>query len=146
FAVFAAVAVDLESSTSTTLDTTTTTTTTKAETTMTRMDDPDSQCNCDDRCARSPVIGSGKHPSDVIARPEGLPAVRMDKQTNSSAPEQPPDAGDSRGSICARSRDSVDRTLPSECHMSCLNQCTEYSTTLLERDYKKFVIVAAFRP
>ncbi|OXU30788.1 hypothetical protein TSAR_009685 [Trichomalopsis sarcophagae] len=101
-------------------------TTTPPETTTTT-DEPDSRCNCDDNCPTSKVIGLDKS--------EKTTAQVFDEDEDE----------DGELTICARSRDSDDRTFPTICHMMCFNGCTKFRVYKTMHDNKEVSHVAAYR-
>lgn len=116
FAVLAVIATCDDESETTTLTETTTTT-----------DEPDSRCNCDDRCPTSKVIG--------LDNSEKTIAQVLDEDED----------GDGELTICARSRDLDDRTFPSICHMICFNGCTKFRMYKTMHDENEVAYVAAYR-
>lgn len=97
------------------------------ETTTTTTDEPDSPCNCDDHCPTSKVIG-------------------LDKSEKSTAQVFDEDEDeDGELTICARSRDSDDRTFPSTCHMMCFNGCTKFRVYKVTHADNEVAYVSAYR-
>lgn len=93
----------------------------------------DSSCNCDN-CDGSEVVGIEDNDSEI----DDGTIIEKNMYTEDFD-------GDGNRTICARDRDSDDRTFSSICHMLCYNKCTRYRIWIYKVKKEKKYIASAFR-